>query len=127
MGKETDKLIDKRSDYRIYGRLLVFVGSAGLIFAAYILLQALLSPARRHSLDPTQEANDIYLLSIPLIKNGSPAPPLPGLGFAFGVMAGVGAWFLTKARDITREIRATEAEVNRQIRIAESLRERGRA
>lgn len=127
MGSETNKLLDKRWDYRMYGWLLTLVAVAGMLFALYLVIQPLLNAVRQQSFDPRQ-ANDFYLFSVvPLIQNGAPAPMLFVWCMAFSLVGIAGTVFLTKARRITREIEDTEAEIGRRLRVEESLRERGRA
>lgn len=48
-------------------------------------------------------------------------------GVAFGLIGLAGALLLSKARGITRELRATEDEVSRRVRVEESLRNQRRA
>ena len=115
-------LIDKRSTYRMYGWLLTVVGVAGMLFMAYIGIRTLLSPLRRRSFDLPQ-SGDIYLL----VENGDPTTFLFGLGIAFVVCVGAGNLLLSMARGITKELKETQAEVSRRMRVEEALREQGRA
>lgn len=108
----------------MYGGLASFISVTGLLFAGYLVLQALLGMARRHSFD-AEQVNSFYLFSVPLIENGDPAPALFVWAMVFGVIGLIGAIFLSKARGITREIKETEAEVSRRVRVEESLRKKG--
>lgn len=122
MSYHTNTLVNRRSNYRTYGWLLTLVGLAGLLFVGYIGVRTLLTPLRRRSFDLAQ-SNDIYLL----VENGEPTAFLFGIGIAFVVFVGAGNWLLSMARGITRELKATQAEVSRRIRVEEALREQGRS
>jgi hypothetical protein len=122
MGHHTTQLIDRRSTYRKFGWLLTLVGVAGVLFVALIGAYTLITPLRRHSFDLAQ-SNDIYLL----VERGHPTPLVLGLAVGFVVCIGAGNWLLSKARGITKELKDTQAEVSRRMRVEETLREQGRA
>jgi hypothetical protein len=97
---------------------LTLVGAAGMFFMAYVALHTLVTPLRRGSFDPAQ-SDDIYLL----VEKGDPTSYLMALAITFILCFGVGVWLLSKVRDINRELKGTQAEVNRRRRVDESLDE----
>jgi hypothetical protein len=118
MGKEINKLIHRRSNFRMGGWPLTLVGAAGMFFMAYVALHTLITPLRRGSFDPAQ-SDDIYLL----VEKGQPTSYFLTLLVTSVLCLGVGALLLKTVRKINRKLKGTQAEVSRRRRVDELLNE----
>lgn len=121
MGQHTDILINKRSNLRWFGGLLCGVGFPGMLFTLALGVSAVLA-ARRHAeeilppddyISPLDSPEMIIYWLIALL--------------AFLVCSTVGVAVLIRGHKITLELKQTETEVNRQLRVEEGLREQRRS
>jgi hypothetical protein len=125
MGRETENLLNKRFNYRIFGWLLIFVAVAGLFVPFFLAFQIIASRLRRPSFD-SAPVNNFQLFSMPLIENGAPAPMLFVLAVVFLLIGAVGIRYLKKASNITKRLKARDDEVSQRILVEESLSKRDR-
>ncbi len=121
MGQHKDKLINKRSNRRWFGGLLLGVGVSGILFTLYLGASAVIEARRR--------AEEL----LPFDDYSSPLDSPKAIIYwivvlvAFFACAAVGAAILKKGHDITLELKQTDAEINRQLRVEEGLREQRRS
>jgi uncharacterized membrane protein len=123
MGQEKDVLIKSRSKYRIGCGILFLISLVGFILTIYSFAQVLLWPAR-HRRAPFDSTGDFSIFPVDLMRNGKPTSALYGLAVISVVSLFIAILLLIKARNITSEIKATEAEVSRRLRVEERLKER---
>lgn len=121
MGQRTDLLIHKRSNRRKLGALLSVVGASGFLLTLYFGLHTLLSLRGRNAAlgapedyYPTGDPGKLILIWLVTL-----------LSFVACLVAGM--LVLQSAQRITRELKDTEAEISRRLRVEEGLRERRRA
>lgn len=126
MGRETENLLNKRFNYRIFGGLLIVVAVAGVSFALYLMYQVLSSPFKRRGFGSTP-VPDFSLFSLPMIKGGDMAYGLIVWGLAFVVIGAFGIGFLMMASNITKRLKARDDEVSHQILVEEERSKRDRA
>lgn len=123
MGRETDALISKRAKYRLWGWLLLPIGLAGFVLAGYVALQGVIAPFRQRR-GPFDEGHNFSILSVDLMRDGNPTPELFVLALFCAALLVTATLFFRGARKITAEIKQTDAEVSRRLRVEERMRER---
>src|ERR1051325_9271559 len=118
MGRETDALVSKRFKLKMFGWPLLLCGFAGLALTALVVIKSLHSPfmSRRGSFGADDSG-----FSTDLFRDQSVIPKLAIFALVFGVLAFVGMLLLRKARNITLEMKATDAEVSRRLRVEERM------
>jgi hypothetical protein len=121
MGVQTDALENKRTWLKMFGWPPLLLGGAGFLMVGVVVLLAVLSPFMRRR-DPFDTGDSVF--SIDLMRDSSAIPKLAVFGIFCAVLAGLGVWLLRSARDITLELRATDAEASRRMRVEERMRER---
>jgi hypothetical protein len=121
MGQHKDKLINKRSNRRWFGGLLLGVGVSGILFTLYLGASVVIEARRR--------AEEL----LPFDDYTSPLDSPKAILFwlcvllAFLGCLGAGLVVLKKGHNITLELKQTDAEINRQLRVEEGLREQRRS
>lgn len=125
MGRETDALLAKRAKYRLWGAILLPIGFAGFALAGYAVLQSLVAPLRQRR-GPFDEGDNFSVLSVELLRDGDVTPALFALALLSAAFLVAATVFFRRARKITAEHSQTEADVSRQLRVEERLRERKR-
>lgn len=123
MGMHTDTLITRRANLRLFGWLLSL---AGILSFLYVLFTTLNTATQARRQGPFEEVQDAYLLFLLPLTDGGKIISLNFIGalLGFAALTVGGVIVLKAAHDITLELKATEAEVNRRLRVEEGLRER---
>ena len=123
MGRETDALISKRAKYKLWGWLLLPIGLAGFALVGYVALQGVIAPFRQRR-GPFDEGDNYSVLSVELMRDGNITPELFVLALLCAAILVTATLILRAARNITRELEATDAEASRRMRVEERMRER---
>jgi hypothetical protein len=123
MGRETDALLAKRAKYRLWSWLLLPVGLAGFVLAGYVALQGVLAPFRQRR-GPFDEGDNFSVLSVELMRDGNVTPELFVLALLCAAFLVTATFLFRGARKLTAEMKQTDAEVSRRLRVEERIRER---